>query len=1214
MSETAPELDPLRFPLRGARLIEAGAGAGKTWNIAALYLRLVLGHGGEAAFARPLTPPEILVVTFTEAATEELRGRIRDRLSQAAAAFRPAEPPQDAFLAQLRADYAAELWPQCARRLDLAAEWMDEAAVSTIHAWCQRMLHEHAFDSGNLFEMQLEPDSDALLREATRDYWRTFIVPLAPAQAAEVSQWWPDPERLAQILKRVCADVAELPAAPPPVTALEQAAKERTRILTALKAPWPAWADELQSILDAAVASKGRVDGRKLQPRHYQAWLDALRDWARAPESIQPALSDSAWTRLSPAGLAEAWKQGHPPAHPALDALAALPHALATLPEARVELLAHAGRWVAARVRAEQARSARMGFDDLLTRLAAALAGPRGEALAERIRARFPAALIDEFQDTDPVQYAIFERIYRPCEDRPETALVLIGDPKQAIYAFRGADIHTYLAARRDCTDRIHTLRSNYRSSAAMVRAVNHCFERAEARPDGAGAFMFRDAGHNPLPFLAARPLGRPGRLSIDGDAPAALTLWWLPPREGDKPIHQDEYKRRMAVAVAGEIARLINLGARGQAGIVAERDEFIALRPNDIAVLVNNRDQAAEIRAALAARGVASVYLSERESVYRSAQAADLQRWLAACAEPEDAGLLHAALATASLERTWAELDRLRQDEAHWEVTVQRFQDYRTIWRRQGVLPMLRRLMHDHDVAARLLARPDGGGERALTDLMHLAEALQMVAMELEGEHALIRYLAEARLDEGDGSERDGRRIRLESDAERVRVITVHKSKGLEYPLVFLPYAAHTRPLKESDFPLRALDTDAQRRLWLRPEADVLARAERERLAEELRRLYVALTRARLATWVGLAGVADLGRSAIAHLLAEGEVGPDTLIERLNDLAADCADIAVAEAPETARHRFSAVGFGVSRVDARIPRRAAAAPWWIASYSALRIEAGETAHAAPETAAESTFQEDAVGPVAAAESDTAASGLYTFPRGAEVGAFLHEWLEWAAGVGFARLLEEPQRIAASLGERCARRGWAAWSERLARWAERFLRQPLALPDARFSLADLKGAVAEMEFWIGVAPLDSPWLDRQVRAHTLAAAPRPELAPQRLQGMLKGFIDLCFEWQERYYVADYKSNWLGPDASAYAPDKLKQAVLEARYDLQYVLYLLALHRLLRARLPDYDYDRHIGGAVYLFLRGIDAPGGGVHFERPPRALIETLDRAFAGEA
>ncbi|MGI4858228.1 MAG: UvrD-helicase domain-containing protein, partial [Janthinobacterium lividum] len=352
-------LDPLRFPLHGSRLIEASAGTGKTFTIAALYLRLVLGHGGDAAFARALTPPEILVVTFTDAATKELRDRIRARLAQAAAYFlagvaaprddasapeddagasfdfdawlesdqdadadlppgmdfdayddfpadarlaravdpvRAGGPPVagDALLEALRDDYPPGTWQGCARKLQLAAEWMDEAAVSTIHGWCHRMLREHAFDSDSLFTQTLETDQSEMLAEVVRDYWRTFLYPLDAGDVDAVLQWWKTPDELCRQLRNLLGHGALLGAGVAPAQALRQARDATADALAALKAPWAAWIDELRTLFDAAVAAK-QVDARKMQRRYYEGWLASLRTWRDTTEQVAPDLSDTAW-------------------------------------------------------------------------------------------------------------------------------------------------------------------------------------------------------------------------------------------------------------------------------------------------------------------------------------------------------------------------------------------------------------------------------------------------------------------------------------------------------------------------------------------------------------------------------------------------------------------------------------------------------------------------------------------------------------------------------------------------------------------------------------------------------------------------------------------------------------------------------------------------------------------------------------------------------
>ncbi|MGI4856195.1 MAG: UvrD-helicase domain-containing protein, partial [Janthinobacterium lividum] len=728
-----------------------------------------------------------------------------------------------------------------------------------------------------------------------------------------------------------------------------------------------------------------QVDARKLHPRYYEGWLKLLQTWRDTPEQTAPSLSDIAWERLTPDGLARVCKEGAAmPVHPALEALAALRAQLAQLPDARRDALCHAAAWVAERFATEQERRAQMGFDDLLTRLDAALQGPNGARLAELVRQQFPVALIDEFQDTDPLQYRIFDAIYRVAQTPDDLALILIGDPKQAIYAFRGADIHTYLSARCDTAERHYTLGRNFRSTQAMVAATNHCFMQAERRAIGSGAFLFRRADENPLPFLPVAAEGRAARWRVDDADGAALTVWFHD--EGGKTTKRGPYVQHFAQVCAGEIVRLLQLGQQGRAGFVsnvdADADAAAAalkpVQPGDIAVLVNTGKEAQAVRQALARGGVRSVYLSDKESVFESASAGELQRWLAACAEPDDDRLLRAALGTATLGMGWSELDHLNNDEIAWENRVVQFRDYRTCWRRQGVLPMLRRLLNDFAVPRRLLG---AGNDRDLTDLLHLAELLQQASVVLDGEHALIRYLAEQR--DAAGDEDDARKLRLESDAALVKVVTVHKSKGLEYPLVFLPFACSFRAVKAADLPLKWHDDAHRLHVALSADDASLAAADQERLGEDLRKLYVALTRARFATWIGVAPLDELERSALGYLLSGGApIAPGTLaavlqrfkggaygssdgndngssddsgIDSGSGMGADangeddsgnhaCAALNIVSAPWPTARRYRPAHADMPLARERLLRLPPREPWWIASYSSLEIGA----HAAP--------------------------------------------------------------------------------------------------------------------------------------------------------------------------------------------------------------------------------------------------------------------------
>ncbi len=1266
-SNTHPEtLNPLAFPLHGQRLIEASAGTGKTFTIAALYVRLVLGHGdAESGFGRPLLPPDILVVTFTNAATRELRDRIRSRLAEASQVFR-GKGEADPFLQQLldEPDYAdAEARALAARKLEQAAEWMDEAAVYTIHSWSQRMLTQHAFDTGSLFQQQLEQDDSELLAEMARDYWRSWCYALSPAAAEALSDLASDPDSLLHTIKpllqpgeqqvRYQGEVVAQMLSPADYAAqLDSWLPQKEQLEQQARALWSAERETIEAQLIEA-AQKKVLNNQSYRPASLPDKLAEMAAWAEGAALAADKLEHFGLAKLS-AKTAKA-KQGQTPDHPVFDQLQQLVDYLEGKPPVQPVQL-HAARWIQQRFARSRERAATLGFNDMLLRLDEALQGEGGEHLAATIRRQYPVALIDEFQDTDPLQYRIFSRVYRGADqasdeisdestdldvnqnrwpndgltERESSALLMIGDPKQAIYAFRGADIHTYLQAREDTAGRHYTLGRNFRSSSALVEAVNRLFEQAEDKQT-AGAFRFARDGDNPLPFIPVEANGRKEVFVVDGARPAALSHWLLSDDEADG-IAVGDYRQLMAEHSASEICRLLTLAQQQRAGFRHPDGQLAPLKPGDIAILVRSGSEARVIREALERRAVRSVYLSDQASVYASAEAEDLWRWLRACAEPEQADRLHGALATATLDLGYATLEQLTRDEQRWEQEVERFRQLREIWQRQGVLPMVRHLLEGFELPARLLQQT--GGERVLTNLLHLAELLQSASSQLEGELALIRYFQEQILDSSNGG--DEHIMRLESDADLVQVVTIHKSKGLEYPLVFLPFICNYREVTADNGSYR-YQTDEGTVLEL-DSGDQKAKkaADAERLQEDLRLLYVALTRPVHACWLGVAAI-KRNRSLSVHKSAFGQLlgcadKTDTLtLKGLLQPLVSAGVIEVDAPPPIDTALLPAVTAAQALAPARSCERPVAGErWWIASYSAIaqlqgQMELETPAEAEPsETPSEETARES--------RDETAAGSTvvefdydpHHFWKGPQAGTFLHGVLEWAADEGFDQVAVDERLRQDYLAPRCQRREWQPWLPVLDTWLEQLLSTPLPLsgpkPEDAVPLAGLSEYQAELEFWFQVAEVPVAKLDRLISRQVLPGQPRPRLAPQQLGGMLKGFIDLVFEHEGRYWVADYKSNWLGPDDSYYSAAAMQKAVLEKRYDVQYVLYLLALHRLLKARLPGYaddpisGYEQHVGGALYLFLRGInETDHHGCCIDRPEAELIESLDRLLAGE-
>ncbi|GAB5992487.1 exodeoxyribonuclease V subunit beta [Aeromonas enteropelogenes] len=1183
----ANPLNTLRFPLHGERLIEASAGTGKTYTIAGLYLRLLLGHGplieegadaGQAsAHERPLSVTEILVVTFTEAATAELRGRIRGRIHEARLAFMRGQSG-DALLAQLLAE--VEDHELAARRLLAAERQMDEAAVFTIHGFCQRMLKQNAFESGALFETEFLTDDSQLRLQAVSDYWRAEFYPVDKTLASAVRALWPSPAALLREMNG-WLDNSELEMRPPAgdetLAARHQGAMSR---IAAVKSEWLAQQDEIRRQTDGHIS---RYTGK-----NYEGWLAKIADWAQEESSgyaIPKELERFGQTVLE----ANLKKGGELPTLPLFTQIDAL---LASRPGIRDLILQRAAVVVRSRMQASKRQAHQLSFDDLLKDLDGALDSPLGERLCERIRATYRVAMIDEFQDTDPQQYRIFHRLYGGHQD---TALLMIGDPKQAIYGFRGADIFTYIQARRNVSAH-YTLGRNWRSSGALVAAVNGLFERAK------DPFIYEAD----IPFLPVEAQGKSKALRLDGETAPVLHCWQL---TGQPTFNRGDYQSKMARATAAEIHRLLSLAREGKA-LIGETP----VKAGDIAVLVRTGAEGKLVQQELARLAIASVYLSNRESVLEQVEAREILLILHACQNPSEERSLRAALATGLFDLDAKALDELASDERAWESAVQEFMEYRKVWHKRGVLAMLRALLHRRNLAASLLASPYG--ERRLTNFLHLGELLQQVSSELDGEYALLRWLGEA-VNRQSGQDAE-QILRLESERKLVQIVTIHKSKGLEYPLVFLPFICSHR---SADTPLYHEADEAGNRtiLDLTGAEDSLAEADKERLAEDLRLLYVALTRGVYATWLGLAPVrsgngksekTDLHQTAIGYLLQKGEEGDAaTLATVLSVLAQDLPGVAVGEPSLTRPAPLPPEEEQLGEPQVRRFGGTLERDWWISSYSGLAAQGHGHSKG---VLANPGFDDEVVTEAAALATEEPVQApqpsIFTFPKGARPGTLLHSLFET---IDFQSAAGEP--LAQHIATLLAQDGFdESWAQVLQQQVEAVLDTPLETgfgePVRLRDLAPERKQV-ELEFFLPMGRVTAPALTALCQQHDPLSRDNKPLSFATVQGMLKGFIDLVFEWQGRWYLLDYKSNHLGMSPADYSRPALEQAMVEHRYDLQYQLYSLALHRLLALRLPGYDFDQHFGGVFYLFLRGM--PQGGIFHTRPSRELVLGLDRLFS---
>ena len=1211
-----PPLDLFGGPLSGITLVEASAGTGKTWAICGLVLRLLLERG--------LLISQVLVVTFTKAATAELRERIRERIGLVLAALRgnacaKADPFVEGLLGALaRRGEIPEA--EIEQRLATALATFDEAAITTIHSFCQRALAEAPLAAGAPLAQTLLLDDSALREQVAQDLWRWWVAaaPLPAGLAEMLVDKKDSPETWARWLKWRAAEPMTTLRWPDGLAGVDngngdasardshygeesETAHDTAATLIAAhaeaRAAWPHVRDEVLQIVETARAAGQLskiffVDESKVR---------RVRDaWDAAMASTSPFASADLKT-MRPFGNATfKAKKGQPAvesdgffesAQAWLDARRAHDAAL-SLHRMRLlrRLLQEGPPALAAAKRAARA----ITFADMLTALHAELYGPRGDVLAAALRARYPAALIDEFQDTDPLQWGIFERFHG---GRGAGPLVMVGDPKQSIYSFRQADLHTYLRARAQA-DHQATLVDNQRAQRPLVDALNALF--------GHRSNAFR---HDGLAYHAVRYGNRKRPAWLDRSAARApLQLWSLPDPADGVPDKKDTARELVAAATAGEIARLLRAAAQGDV-----QHDGRALSAGDIAVLVRTHAQGAQMRQALRRFGVGSIELSNA-SVWDSIDAEAIDQWLAAVLSPQREGLVRTALAGITMGWTASALHAVDSQPDAAEglaAAMQRLADYRTLWRQRGVAVMLRRWLADDGVAQRLLASADG--ERRLTNLLHIADLLQTAAAGHASPESLHRWLQQQRRDK---AEDDEAQQRLESDRHLVQIVTVHKSKGLEYPVVFCPFLwdggvrafnpVEGRQYHDSrdgaDVPVRDLR-----------EPDTLDKDERLRLAERVRSasdaetmrlVYVALTRAVQRCYL----VVGRYRAGARSSTTEADSGPlpwlmngdaAAFVEQV--LATTPGVVDLSPLPPSDGPALESPPAPVDSLAALPPPKLLPAAWVLSSYSRLTQSArGEAAAQDHDT---QVFAAPVAAGVQALAEPVADDDILRFPRGAAAGECLHAAFELA---DFADHATWPAAIRTALAAHP--QAGTHLTPQMHGMLAAVLHTPLRLGDGRsvaLSTVPRAHRLAELEFMLPGGTLRAATLAALLKQHGEAV---PPLAFHTLQGPVRGFVDLVFEHEGRFHVLDWKSNHLGNSAAHYGTAPLTAAMAEHGYGLQRLLYVLALHRHLCRRLPGYVFEQHMGEALYLFVRGVRPawPGAGVVAHRPSRALVEGL--------
>ncbi|MCW9709699.1 exodeoxyribonuclease V subunit beta [Avibacterium sp. 21-586] len=1212
MTTKAQTLNPATMPLQGVSLIQASAGTGKTYTMASLYIRLLL-QAGENCFSQPLSVDKILVVTFTEMATQELRERIRARIYHSKQLLLQYQATQDLDVFSQGGDpllgelaHSLQDIPLAIQRLNWAEQSMDTAAIYTIHSFCRRMLMQYAFNSGVHFNLELVTDESDLLARLTNEFWRETFYHQPVIVAKWVYKALKSPQELLEkihsYLNKEAFDVA---LSDPSLLELsldeflQQHLLARYQAIEEFKQEWLANEQKLAEFLE-----KNKAQIKNYRADHMLGRFEKMRAWAEDPDNY--SLPDILIYFTEKDIAAKTKADFKPLQHPLFNQAQRLFEQSEETALFLPIVLYHSIRTIRQKLFDYKKHHTQKGFNDLLRLVREGLCGENGQELAALIRNQYPFAMIDEFQDTDAQQYQIFSKIYienPPQQSQPAASgFIMIGDPKQSIYQFRGADIFTYFKASQQANQRF-TLKENWRSTAALIQCVNGIFDFEQPAP-----FLFDKIKFDPVKAGKNLP-----HFNLNGQDEPALSCYL-----GDA-YNQEQFAETCAIS----IQQWLKSAAQNQAKFGDE-----SLQAKNIAVLVRSWKEALSVKTALQNLGIASVYLSDKGNVFDSETAQELALILQACLNPLNERHILNAIATRLFGLTSAEIYQIKQDENQWEHWVEAFFAYQKTWQQKGILVMLHQLLlnEENPLTERLLTRSQG--ERILTDFLHLAELFQQASRLNESEAALLRWFEK----QIQGTDRMQESIRLESERDLVKIVTIHKSKGLAYDLVWLPFiAAPAKGVKDTITTYYAAEQDQV--LW-DMEKQQSAQVLKEKLAEEMRLLYVALTRAKYQVACCLPQSFEKKWNGLLYALSQGAIGEKITFSEAYDTRS------LLQALQQKVGKLNVAIHSIEDLEASAPLVSAShnqifSPaifngnieyhWGVTSFTdmvhkhqrnKLKLQAeNESAGQISSVFDQGKDYDFKVPPtenlseenMPPQENENAYPQGYSpfdLPSGVRVGTILHRYLE----KNTAQSALEEQNLTKlcqllQLDEQ--------WISTLQQWFNAIYHSPL-LAGESLTLAQIQqqDCLKEMQFYLKLnKAFDATAFNRALQDYH--RYPSQSLIFERLQGMLRGFIDLVFRHQGKYYVLDYKSNLLGHQLENYQPAQLPEVMKNGFYDWQYLLYTLALHRYLQSRDPHYQYERDFGGVIYTFLRGMNGQDqNGIYFDKPDWRLIQVLEELF----
>lgn len=1138
MNRAKETFDVLNVKLEGQNLIEASAGTGKTFSIAILVLRLLI--------EKKIAIENLLVVTFTNSAVAELKERIRSFISEALNyMINPNAKGDNELIRALCSGYDAK--DEVINRLKLAIQSIDDAGIFTIHGFCQKMLNDFAFETKQNFMAELQNDVSAYIDLYTNEFWRKELS-LLPPEIFDIKELKNLKNDISHFLKKGLGEVYLLDFDKFIEDITEKISEliyEITSILENLDSIEQEIQNELNlnfnQIIDDYNGIK-RITKISVPIRKDELLSKVL---ARATKGISdyiPTFKSSIWSMLL-RQIEESEK----------------------LKSKKIELshylMVKGVKIYLPRLKDAIFNANVLTFDALILNLHQSIVQEKNSRLIQLIQQKFSAVLIDEFQDTDFIQFQIFRELFVGPSANQDNILFLIGDPKQSIYSFRNADVESYLHAGRSIAKQ-YTMDTNFRSSRNMINSVNNFYQAV-----GDIAFGYEDSENASIKYQKVKTNDNEKGLLKNGiEITECLTFSELSSKE--KAVEN----------IVNLIGQLLNPESRYE--LVLDDGNKRPVQPSDIAVLTRDNDTLQKFKNILSDQNIPSVSL-QSNSVFQSREADDLILIMEAMVH-NDLNRIKSALFMTFVHRVYKILSNDIMPVANFEEIslIELFNEYKKVMFEKGAYHALTKLFNDFSIYLYFTKQPST--QRILSNVIQLAELIHDYEYRNGSTpQDLILWLKKNKKNKSNQGESDDSLLRIESDRNSVTLITAHKSKGLEFPIV-LVHGLNQEIKQDLSF-IEAKDGQGKKIIvYKKPdnsfEPEYLNYYIRNEYQENCRLVYVAMTRAVYYCNISFSNNAKQG--ALLNML-----------KSIGDVENVTKNITFDHFP-VELHHFEQENSSIREID--LPLHAliqSKSDWELYSYSSLRME-----------------HDLLSAPIAVQEDEYNHFIFNVLPRGADPGTRLHQLLE---KVRFAKdyrdlssISEYEQRMLSLFDSKDQ-----SYVGEISQMLHHIMHARIQMDNVSFYLKDVPQdqCIHEVEFNFPIGDVEIvKMLNPLLREYKYNAQITDKF--NTLNGMMVGFIDLIFQYGSKYYILDWKSNYLGCDLSDYEEVKLQQAMVEHQYNLQYLIYTLAADKYLSQRLGEgYNYERDFGGIIYFFIRGVRADAGsGIFTDKPSGEYIKRL--------